>query len=207
VMALLAVVSTLLGFIPYVLIRYTKSSITSSSKKYQIFLTILSCFGGGVLFSTAMIHVLPEVRERSLNVSELWETFDAHFPVAEMFVLCGFCLIYVVEEVAHFIMVEGHGGHHHHMPTVARHNSIAHGINLPVDCPPRSSCSPATDDSRLKVGHHHHHHHDIESTSSDFEECPDEKSTLTSRIRAIIALIALSFHAIVEGVAIGVQVY
>jgi zinc transporter ZupT len=104
-------------------------------------------------------------------------------------------MIYVVEEVAHFIMVEGHSGHHHHHhnTTVARHNSIAHGITLPIENHHNKEC----DNSKNNI--------DLDSEAS-IEQCPDEEQSLASSIRAIIALIALSFHAVVEGVAIGIKV-
>lgn len=45
-----------------------------------------------------------------------------------------------------------------------------------------------------------------DKSDNEEEECPDDKSSLASSFRALMALIALSFHAIAEGVAIGIQV-
>jgi zinc transporter ZupT len=100
VMGMLAVVSIFLGFVPYFLVRWTKNSkiIRPNSTIYKLVLTILSCFGAGVLLSTALLLLLPEVRESLLNIPSVWETFDEHFPVAEMFAIAGFAMIYLVEE-------------------------------------------------------------------------------------------------------------
>jgi zinc transporter 1/2/3 len=222
VMVLLTILSIILGLIPYFIIRYTKSSLSMNSNRYHLFLTILSCFGAGVLLSTALLHVLPEVREASSNISEIRNTFDDHFPVAEMLVLAGFCMIYLVEEVAHFIMVDGHRGHRHHhrqRNTIARHTSIAHGIpmvnsstrrpsltismsdegNIIVNVVARPSTQPDLPDIQSSTS-------SLQNNGQYEEECPDEKSTLTSSFRASVALLALSFHGVVEGIAIGLQV-
>lgn len=110
VMAALTIISIILGLIPYYIFRFTKSSVCSDSTVYKVVLTVLSMFGGGVLLSTASLHVLPEVRESLEHIPEIWQTFGPNFPVAEMFMLCGFALIYLVEEIAHYIIVDMH--HH-----------------------------------------------------------------------------------------------
>ncbi|ODM95764.1 Zinc transporter ZIP1 [Orchesella cincta] len=217
VMAVLTVLSIFLGLLPYILVRHTKSMLHTDSTRYKVILTILSCFGAGVLFSTSFLHLLPEVRESFNEIPEVWTTFDDHFPVAEMVVICGFCLIYIVEEIAHFIMVDGHHGHHHHMNTVARHNSIAHGLPIPnvkgAVTTSRSAASIAQNgpsicitmsDSSNDLTMRVDGKSSIDCTS-ETEECPDDDKSFTSSLRTFLALIALSFHAIVEGVAVGLQ--
>ncbi|CAL8074490.1 unnamed protein product [Orchesella dallaii] len=217
VMAVLTALSIFLGLIPYILVRRTKAMLNTDSTKYKVILTILSCFGAGVLFSTSFLHLLPEVRESFNEIPEVWTTFDDHFPVAEVVVICGFCLIYIIEEIAHFIMVDGHHGHHHHMNTVARHNSIAHGLPIPnvkgavIDARNTTNaqngpsiCITMSDSSNdltiIRTGARS----SIDCTSQ-VEECPDDDKSFASSLRTFLALIALSFHAIVEGVAIGLQ--
>jgi zinc transporter ZupT len=110
-------------------------------------------------------------------------------------------------------MVDGHHSHHHHQPnSIARHNSIAHGIQLP-----ESTCGggEGVNESTLTIphGHQHHHHHDhelrlnaMEAGSKAEDECPDEQNNFASSVRAVLTLIALSFHELMEGIAIGTQV-
>lgn len=103
-------------------------------------------------------------------------------------------------------MVDGHQGHHHHNPnSIARHNSIAHGIHLPEE-----TCGgDGNAESGLTVPHHgHHHSHGVAlkmESSSTVEECPDEQNSFASSVRALLTLIALSFHELMEGLAIGIQ--
>ena len=58
------------------------------------------CFGAGVLLATAMLHILPEIREgmeeaqKSLGVSWL----------AEVIFCAGFFLVYLVEEIVHLTL-------------------------------------------------------------------------------------------------------
>lgn len=101
VMAMLAVISIFLGFVPYFVIRWSKNSrfLRPDSTLYKLVLTILSCFGAGVLLSTAVLHLLRDVREKLAEIPSVWETFDAEFPLAEVIALGGFALIYLVEEV------------------------------------------------------------------------------------------------------------
>jgi len=132
-------------------------------------------------------------------------------------------MIYLVEELAHFIMVEGHQFHHHHHApdSIARHGSIAHGIQLPEDTcggthgKRGSECCSTTEgdgepEPTLTIPHHHHHHLHFSPSGGgelgeDEEHCPDEENTVASSIRALLTLVALSFHEIMEGLAIGIQ--
>lgn len=57
-------------------------------QKYPLLISCLLCFGGGVLFSTSLVHMLPEAREKLPNYSEL------SFCI-------GFFLVYLVDELVH----------------------------------------------------------------------------------------------------------
>ena len=57
-MVLLGVISMILGAIPLKL----GPKFTNDAKGWkQVVISILLCFGGGVLFATSLIHMLPEV--------------------------------------------------------------------------------------------------------------------------------------------------
>jgi zinc transporter 1/2/3 len=58
VMVLLGVVSLVVGFVP--LLARSYSSVDSPRKRTA--LSVLLCFGGGVLLATCFVHMLPEVR-------------------------------------------------------------------------------------------------------------------------------------------------
>ena len=70
-------------------------------KRSQTFInSIMLCFGAGVSLATAMLHILPEIREgmevtqESLGISWL----------AEVILCAGFLLVYLVEEIVHLTL-------------------------------------------------------------------------------------------------------
>ncbi len=68
-MVLLGVVSLCLGFLPIKLGRFFMDSNENPWKKTLT--SLLLCFGGGVLFATGFIHMLPEVIFTICNLNVL----------------------------------------------------------------------------------------------------------------------------------------
>ena len=56
--AILLVFSLIFGLMP---LKLGKILSGKESKSSRYFLSILLCFGGGVLFATCFVHILPEV--------------------------------------------------------------------------------------------------------------------------------------------------
>ena len=80
-------------------------------------ISLCLCFGGGVLLATCFIHMIPEVRESLEAVKRSGSSViprNTSFPLAELFICCGFFLVYVIEEVAHRLFV--HSGHKESSP-------------------------------------------------------------------------------------------
>lgn len=61
--ALFAVGTLFLGFLPWWLGKYVKQD----NKLHQTLLSLLLCFGGGVLMATCLLHMLGEVEKIYLN--------------------------------------------------------------------------------------------------------------------------------------------
>ncbi|CAG9766709.1 unnamed protein product [Ceutorhynchus assimilis] len=94
----LGVGSLLAGLLPAC---FTKQS----RRQWPLFLSCLLCFGGGVLLSTSLVHILPEAREAT--------TVDyQHF--AELFFCIGFFLLYLMDEIVHYFYGETAGHSHQH---------------------------------------------------------------------------------------------
>ncbi|KAJ9579486.1 hypothetical protein L9F63_024404, partial [Diploptera punctata] len=71
-------------------------------------ISLCLCFGGGVLLATCFIHMIPEVRESLEAVKRNGSSVispSTSFPLAELFICCGFFLVYVIEEVAHRLFI------------------------------------------------------------------------------------------------------
>ena len=196
VMAALALISIFLGVIPLMFFRKkSKTFPTVSSKKslsHQIILTSLSCFGGGVLLATCLCHMLTEAREDLSQIQSLWDRLPHDFPLSEVLSLVGFLLIYLVEEIAHTLM---EGSDHHH--EIVRHNSSIHRPSTTIIAERKGSSVKRPDVTEIDKKN-------MQVGESSFEDEP--KPGVASFMRSMMALIALSFHAIMEGVAIGVQV-
>lgn len=89
---ILGVGSIVLGFLPLCL--------TNNRNQNSLFLSCLLCYGGGVLLSTSLTHMLPENREKLKGFEQY----------AEIIFCMGFFLLYVVDEIVHFL----YGGAHSH---------------------------------------------------------------------------------------------
>jgi zinc transporter 1/2/3 len=225
VMAALGVISFILGMIPYLLMKRVQQMRQNLLQHvmYHLILTILSCAGAGVLLATTAMHMLPEVRESLAGIPEKWTTgdIDDHFPMAEVLMLSGFALIYLIEEIAHFIMVDSEHSHSHHHG-ITRHSSMAHAIPVAIPGGPRASLLSTTGSIQffptqsgvsitLSPDPAHPYKEQkihIESNQGSGGSLIGSDFThdgLGSKLRSFLALIALSFHAIIEGIAIGIQ--
>ena len=121
-MLCLGLVTWVVGVIPLLGVRmgWMSKSETQQSHKTVVILSCLMSFGGGVILTSCLTHMLPDVntvwREAVIN-----KTFpDSGLPVPEILVLGGFLMIYLLEEVVHLILVrtgnlkpDGEGGHGH----------------------------------------------------------------------------------------------
>jgi len=231
-MTLLAVVSLILGFLP---LKISKYFINDDNIWKRTFTSVLLCFGGGVLFATSFIHMLPEVRE---NIEESGIDFDG-VPMAEILICAGFFFIYFIEESVHFFLDSG--VHHHHDETIQVHQSFSiHSaaceaglIDIQKCASPRVGESPRntrrkrtisypatttnykTFDSQELESHANFAGTSATlkkiaeataSNSSSDESCQNDASPYTkSSLRDFFTVLALSFHAVFEGLAVGLE--
>jgi len=100
-MSILGLVSLLVGFIPMLVAK--KINLEKGSRGALV-VSCLSCFGGGVILTTALTHMLPEVNLFLQYNIDHGQLSDTGFPLAEIWVLCGFFMIYFIEELTHNFM-------------------------------------------------------------------------------------------------------
>lgn len=80
----------------------------------KLLISALLCFGGGVLLATSVLHMLPETRDLLPEYAEL--TF-----------CCGFLLLYLVDEIAHYFWIkEDVPAHQPHGILTLDHKKSAH---------------------------------------------------------------------------------
>lgn len=196
-MALLALVSLILGFLPLKIGKY----FFNDDKIWKRTLTsVLLCFGGGVLFATSFIHMLPEVRE---NIEQSGMNFNG-VPMAEILICAGFFLIYLIEEMVHFLL--GNEIHPHEDETIQVHQSFSPTTtknyktfsNNDLDSPQNfegTYSAPLENTAETSS-----------SNSSAIKKCQNDASGYTkSSLRDFFTALALSFHAVFEGLAVGLE--
>jgi zinc transporter 1/2/3 len=109
-MVVLGFCSFCLGILPVKLAKWLKwnkdSTSTVKPSPQPLVISLLLCFGGGVLLYTTFMHLQPEVRE---GIQELTNNGDLpefrhglHF--AELIFCIGFFFVYLVEELVHAVL-------------------------------------------------------------------------------------------------------
>ena len=84
-MFLLGIGPLILGFLPIKIGKYFDNEENPKAWK-PTFISVLLCFGGGLLLATASMHMLPEVRE---DLQEANIEFLVEKPCAEIFIAIG----------------------------------------------------------------------------------------------------------------------
>uniref|UniRef100_A0A8R1TRX7 Uncharacterized protein n=1 Tax=Onchocerca volvulus TaxID=6282 RepID=A0A8R1TRX7_ONCVO len=137
-------------------------------------LSVFSVFGGGVFLATCLLDLLPDARE-SLRKLEEMQQITYYYPVMEIFIALGFLLVLSTEQVTMFIR------------EMEWHDSG----NM----------------DNLITGYHDHDEPNPELTSfhSEYESEINQQSLTQSqsKIRVILLVMALSLHAVFEGLSLG----
>nr|CAD7586798.1 unnamed protein product [Timema genevievae] len=261
------------------------------SSPRQLVVSLLLCFGGGVLLFTTFLHLQPEVREGFVELQREGKIPDLGHGInlAELVFCAGFFFVYLVEELVHAVMDRRSGdtggdeavlhrtmslrrcSRHHHedqhnqgtmIPRVTLTGSnnnnggagadgrktlstcseetldniissggstgssilsaSTHGLfnnssslstilvtdngkHSPLDAAVHMTRGPLPK-TRSHHGHHHHHlpHHDASTEKGDNGE-ETAGSTVAKSLRGLLAVLALSFHAVFEGLAVGLE--
>ena len=72
-------------------------------RRQTVISSVLSCFGGGVILATTMLHMLPEIIE---GLAEEAASLELEF-LPQLVFCAGFFMIFLVEELAEALL----GGH------------------------------------------------------------------------------------------------
>lgn len=104
-MVVLGLSSFLLGLLPLRLAKLTSFKSIDGDK--NLLLSLLLCFGGGVLLFTTFIHLQPEVREFFSVLEEQKKIPDLGLkgvPLSEIVFCLGFFFVYLIEELVHIFL-------------------------------------------------------------------------------------------------------
>ncbi|MPC83732.1 Zinc transporter ZIP1 [Portunus trituberculatus] len=163
-----------------------------------MFMSGCLCFGGGVLLATVFLHLLPETRDSFHKAATEGFIPDMAYPMTELVVCLGFFFVYVVEEVVHSCLGRGagDGGHSH-----------GHGHSHLGPLQADSAPSPAR--PRVKETAIDGDDATLEKFLPEEEEGAAVAVTAAAAegkvatLRAVMVVVALSLHSIMEGLALG----
>ena len=147
-------------------------------------LGLMNAFSGGIFLSAGLTHILPHVLEASASIT--WS--PSAYPLPYTLVTLGYLMIFFVERVlfhthGHSLEHDDEHGHGHH-----------HGHGHGGDETAAADVEGANDKS-----HSHSHSHGGNLTN-------DKKKIMSKdEMAPYVLLIAISLHAILAGVSLGVQ--
>ncbi|KAK9745008.1 ZIP Zinc transporter [Popillia japonica] len=74
-------------------------------KQVNCYLALFQSFGGGVLFATCFLHMMPDVNKSVEHLIKNTD-LDATYPFSQVIVSIGFFFIYFIEEVSHWLITK-----------------------------------------------------------------------------------------------------
>ncbi|XP_018310907.1 zinc transporter ZIP1 isoform X2 [Mycetomoellerius zeteki] len=185
-MVVLCIVSTIMGTLPMFLAKWLKWDMSGQNPRSMKTVSILLGFGGGVLFSTTFLHLIPEVTEGVENLIESDELPQLSFSLADMLACTGFFIMYLVEESVHTYLKKRQ---------ITRRDSNKKDVNLSTnELVENGQIQPYANNNHAHTGHSHLPA--IMTTDDDF--------VITS-LRGLLIVLGLSVHELFEGLAIGLE--
>jgi len=184
-MVLTGLVPIVLGLIPWKVGKY----VDARNTRHQITVSCLLCYGGGILIGLSLLHMLPEVRE------SLEAAFEGEENLAEIFVCLGFFMIYFIEEFVHSTCDRKISAEHceeeDHTKAVQVHKAFSAR---------KRSCAATENGEKIEeVSSDESHHQD----SSLHQDLLATEKKAASTVRDFLTVLALSLHAVFEGLAVG----
>ncbi|KAK7081991.1 hypothetical protein SK128_002096 [Halocaridina rubra] len=204
-----------------------------SNSRAKFILSGCLCFGAGVLMSTVFLHILPENRETFQTAMEENYLAETEYPIAEIMMCVGFFVVYFIEETVHTCLDRHHYEKHHHNhsdmqitqkgpKTSEEAKANAKKLRATVD-----RCSELRDSfSRRSVislavfttdhGQVNHGYDGDVTKSGGVENGSPEDGSQTklqghafvkdgSLVSTAMAVIALCFHGLMEGMSLGLE--
>ncbi|KYN27266.1 Zinc transporter ZIP1 [Trachymyrmex cornetzi] len=185
-MVVLCIVSTIMGILPMFLAKWLKWDMSGQNPRSMKTVSILLGFGGGVLFSTTFLHLIPEVAEGVQNLIESDELPQLSFSLADMLACTGFFIMYLVEESVHTYLRKRQ---------MTTRDSNKKDVNL--------STNELVENGQIQQcasnGHAHTGHSHIPAIMTS-----DDDFVITS-LRGLLIVLGLSVHELFEGLAIGLE--
>jgi len=205
----MAVATFLFGMLPLKLFSQLRNNPDVTSRiRWRLVISFSSCFAGGVFIAACLLDLMPDVEESFSKVLEdIKDQYkvDLDYPVAQFVIVFGFFVILTVEQtVLHFQEQWALDAEREPLLSHRRRPSVG---------------STSSYSSTQGHSHHHHHHHrgggePVQGVSNDAHHQDHDGHSHGhshtavfnhSSLRSVMLLLALSFHSVFEGLAIGLQ--
>ncbi|KAK1128805.1 hypothetical protein K0M31_019953 [Melipona bicolor] len=189
-MVILCTVSITMGILPMQVAKQLKWNTSSvENPRSTRLVSLLLGFGGGVLFCTTFLHLLPEVKEGLEHLTAEGKLPELSFSLAETLTCAGFFIMYLVEESVHTHLRKKQARREGSSKDVTKSTNelVENGQTLP----------------NCVSGHSHYNSH---GHSHHLPVIMDEKDDFViSSLRGLLIVLGLSVHELFEGLAIGLE--
>ncbi|CAI6351522.1 unnamed protein product [Macrosiphum euphorbiae] len=199
-----------------------------SATDFSPLVSRLLCFGGGVLLFTTLLHLQPEVREAVTQLQHDGQLFDFHgFENLGDLIFCsGFFLVFIIDQVVHTVLDSWYEDNEPSEEVL--HRSMSLRRRTPSSRPP--TLQTPTEPPATSVVKEHMNESSEERYRPIFQEIPPPSRSGEERrqvmcdgadaerqasrnvrrpagqsFRGLFAVMALSFHEVFEGMAIGLE--
>lgn len=206
-MGVLFLATLIIGLIPFALAYWFKWNSAKHGKFSSTIISVLLGFGGGVLLATTFLHLLPGVREQITQLQSSGQLFETEFAFAELLTCIGFFTIYFISELVHTYITKYNKTSTNAQQAFTRGHSVRGSIMIKK--PPTTDTvtggaiiindieNNKQECNQIMPNHHSHMHlPSAESATDDF---------VTSSLRGLLIVLALSVHELFEGMALGLE--
>ncbi|KAL3078690.1 hypothetical protein niasHT_034840 [Heterodera trifolii] len=188
------------------------STVESHRRKSTAWtLTLLSCFAGGVFMGTCFLDIFPHINEHYEHFRDKSQ-WEIEFPLPQFFICCGFFLVYLLEEL--ILKVFASSEQRKQKQALAKFS-----VNLANVEKLRSAALSGCSKPDCAIGANSA----SESVNNSLKPCPScldmlthetvinkylnssEKSEKVDLLKSFTFAFAISFHSVLEGLAMGFQ--
>jgi len=202
----MTIITFLFGMMPLTLFSQLRHNpdVTSRSR-WRMLISFSSCFAGGVFIAACLLDLLPDVEEKISQVLAEVKTqyhVDLDYPVAQFTMVFGFFLILLIEQTVLHIQEQWlKEDEMEPLLSRTRKASIEEGFHSNHSRQHHHHHQEASQPAMTGLSNQAHHYHDGHHDHSHMPHGVFQHSSL----RSIMLLLALSFHSVFEGLAIGLQ--
>ncbi|CAG4986767.1 unnamed protein product [Colias eurytheme] len=147
----------------------------------------LLAFGGGVLFATTFMHLLPEVDENIQLLQEAGRLPEMPIYLAALIMCTGFFMMYLVEELVHVYINSRENKN--------ANTSFTRVLSIRRSKSEEDGNTETQTIKEVEAARNHGHSH-LAVQSDD---------TIVAALRGLLIVLALSIHELFEGLAVGLE--